>query len=79
RGRHVDPLRQHDLEDVAGGMDTAIALRTMIVKDGVVSMQAGGGVVADSTPVGEYAESHHKMRSSLRAIELAEDLEAAGA
>ncbi|HEU0114652.1 MAG TPA: anthranilate synthase component I, partial [Thermomicrobiales bacterium] len=65
--------------DFAGGMDTAIALRTMIVKDGVVSMQAGGGVVADSTPAGEYAESHHKMRSSLRAIELAEDLEAAGA
>jgi anthranilate synthase component I len=65
--------------DFAGGMDTAIALRTMIVKDGVVSMQAGGGIVADSTPAGEYAESHHKMRSSLRAIELAEDLEAAGA
>ncbi|HET7095698.1 MAG TPA: chorismate-binding protein, partial [Thermomicrobiales bacterium] len=65
--------------DFAGGMDTAIALRTMIVKDGVVSMQAGGGIVADSTPAGEFAESHHKMRGPLRAIELAEDLEAAGA
>jgi anthranilate synthase component 1 len=65
--------------DFSGGMDTAIALRTMIVKDGVVSMQAGGGIVADSTPAGEYAESHHKMRGPLRAIELAEDLEAAGA
>jgi anthranilate synthase component 1 len=62
--------------DFSGGMDTAIALRTMIVKDGVASMQAGGGVVADSTPEGEHAESHHKMRGSLRAIELAEDLEA---
>ncbi|MFM9105148.1 MAG: anthranilate synthase component I [Chloroflexota bacterium] len=41
--------------DFSGGMDTAIALRTMIVKDGVASMQAGGGVVADSTPEGEFA------------------------
>ena len=64
--------------DFAGGMDTAIALRTMVVKDGVASMQAGGGIVADSTPDGEYAESHHKMHGPLRAIELAEDLEAAG-
>lgn len=61
--------------DFSGGMDTAIALRTMIVKDGVVSMQAGGGVVADSTPEGERAESYHKMRGPLRAIELAEELE----
>jgi anthranilate synthase component I len=64
--------------DFAGGMDTAIALRTMVVKDGIASMQAGGGIVADSTPDGEYAESHHKMRGPLRAIELAEDLEAVG-
>ena len=62
--------------DFSGGMDTAIALRTMVIKDGVVSMQAGGGVVADSTPEGEYAESLHKMRGPLRAIELAEELEA---
>jgi anthranilate synthase component 1 len=62
--------------DFAGGMDTAIALRTMVVKDGVASMQAGGGIVADSTPDGEYAESYHKMRALLRAIELAENLEA---
>jgi anthranilate synthase component 1 len=61
--------------DFSGGMDTAIALRTMVVKDGVVSMQAGGGIVADSTPEGEYAESFHKMRGPLRAIELAEELE----
>jgi anthranilate synthase component 1 len=63
--------------DFSGGMDTAIALRTVVIKDGVVSMQAGGGIVADSTPEGEYAESFHKMRGSLRAIELAEELEAA--
>jgi anthranilate synthase component 1 len=64
--------------DFAGGMDTAIALRTMIYHDGVASLQAGGGIVADSTPEGEYAESYHKMRALLRAIELAEALEAAG-
>jgi anthranilate synthase component 1 len=63
--------------DFSGGMDTAIALRTMVIKDGIVSMQAGGGIVADSTPEGEHAESMHKMRGPLRAIELAEDLEAA--
>jgi anthranilate synthase component 1 len=62
--------------DFSGGMDTAIALRTMVVKDGVVSLQAGGGIVADSTPEGEYEESFHKMRGPLRAVELAEELEA---
>ena len=62
--------------DFSGGMDTAIALRTIVIKDGVVSMQAGGGIVADSTPEGEHAESLHKMRGPLRAIELAEELEA---
>ena len=62
--------------DFSGGMDTAIALRTMVIKDGIVSMQAGGGIVADSTPEGEHAESLHKMRGPLRAIELAEELEA---
>lgn len=62
--------------DFAGGMDTCIALRTLVFKDGVASMQAGGGVVADSTAEGEYAESFHKMRALLRAIELAESIEA---
>jgi anthranilate synthase component 1 len=62
--------------DFSGGMDTCIALRTLVVKDGIASMQAGGGVVADSTPDGEYAECYHKMRALLRAIELAESIEA---
>jgi anthranilate synthase component 1 len=61
--------------DFSGGMDTAIALRTMVVHDGIASLQAGGGIVADSTPEGEYAESFHKMRALIRAIERAEDLE----
>lgn len=61
--------------DFSGGMDTCIALRTMVVHDGIASLQAGGGIVADSTPEGEYAESFHKMRALVRAIERAEDLE----
>jgi len=61
--------------DFAGGMDTAIALRTMVVRDGVASLQAGGGVVADSDPDTEYEESLHKMRALVRAIERAEDIE----
>ncbi|MDQ4100044.1 MAG: anthranilate synthase component I [Chloroflexota bacterium] len=63
--------------DLAGGMDTCIALRTMVVRDGVASLQAGGGIVADSTPEGEYAESFHKMRALVRAIERAEATERA--
>ncbi|HWV24112.1 MAG TPA: anthranilate synthase component I [Thermomicrobiales bacterium] len=62
--------------DFGGEMDTCIALRTMVYRDGVASLQAGGGIVADSTPEGEYAESFHKMRALIRAIERAEELEA---
>ena len=40
-----------------GNMDTAIAIRTLLVKDGRVYIQAGGGVVADSDPGAEYEES----------------------
>ena len=61
--------------DFSGGMDTAIALRTMVFRDGVASLQAGGGVVADSVEETEYAETFHKMRALLRAIELAEEIE----
>jgi anthranilate synthase component 1 len=61
--------------DFSGGMDTCIALRTLVAKDGVASLQAGGGVVADSTADGEYAESFHKMRALIRALELAERIE----
>lgn len=62
--------------DFGGEMDTCIALRTMVYQNGVASLQAGGGIVADSTPEGEYAESFHKMRALVRAIERAEQLEA---
>ena len=52
-----------------GDMDTCIALRTAIVKDGMMHVQAGGGVVADSIPASEQAESENKARALFRAAE----------
>jgi anthranilate synthase component 1 len=55
----------------AGDLDTAIHIRTVIVKDGVAHVQAGGGTVADAKPDYEFAESEAKARAVLRAVELA--------
>ena len=52
-----------------GAMDTCIALRTAVVKDGTMYVQAGGGVVADSDPEAEYQESCNKARALIRAAE----------
>jgi anthranilate synthase component 1 len=52
-----------------GTMDTCIGLRTALVKDGTMYVQAGGGVVADSTPEGEYEETRQKARALFRAAE----------
>ena len=52
-----------------GAMDTCIALRTAVVKDGVMHVQAGGGVVADSDPETEYQESCNKARALIRAAQ----------
>jgi anthranilate synthase component 1 len=52
-----------------GAMDTCIALRTAVIKDGTMYVQAGGGVVADSDPEGEYQESRNKARALIRAAE----------
>jgi anthranilate synthase component 1 len=57
-----------------GDLDICIALRTMVMKDGVAYAQAAAGVVADSTPEYEYNESRNKAAASLRAIEEAEAL-----
>ncbi len=53
----------------SGAMDTCIALRTAVVKDGTMYVQAGGGIVADSTPEGEYQESRNKAQALLRAAQ----------
>jgi anthranilate synthase component I len=55
----------------AGDLDTCIHIRTVVVKDGVAHIQAGGGTVADAKPAYEYEESRAKSRAVLRAIELA--------
>jgi anthranilate synthase component I len=55
----------------AGDMDTAIHIRTVVVKDGVAHVQAGGGTVADAKPPYELAESQAKAKAVLGAIELA--------
>jgi anthranilate synthase component 1 len=55
--------------DFAGNLDSCIALRTMVVKNGMAYVQAGGGVVADSTPDGEYQETLNKSRALLAALE----------
>jgi anthranilate synthase component 1 len=55
----------------AGELDTCICIRTVVVKDGVAHVQAGGGTVADAKPDYEYEESRAKARGVVRAIELA--------
>lgn len=57
--------------DFAGNLDSCIALRTMVIKKGVAYVQAGGGIVADSTPGGEYQESVNKSRALFAALEKA--------
>ncbi len=56
----------------SGNMDMAIAIRTMVVKQGIAYTQAGGGVVYDSVPEGEYEETMNKARALLNAIIQAE-------
>jgi len=55
----------------AGDLDTAIHIRTVVVKDGVAHVQAGGGTVAQARPEYEYEESVAKSTAAMRAIELA--------
>ena len=54
-----------------GDLDTCIHIRTVVIKDGVAHVQAGGGTVADAKPDYEFAESEAKARGVLSAVELA--------
>ena len=54
-----------------GNMDTAIAIRTAVIKDGILNIQAGGGVVADSIPHLEWKETMNKARAMFRAAAMA--------
>lgn len=61
--------------DYSGNMDMAITIRTMTVQDGTAYIQAGGGIVADSDPEEEYQEVCNKAASTMRAIDVAEEME----
>jgi anthranilate synthase component I len=56
----------------SGNMDTCITIRTLVIKNNVAYIQAGGGVVADSDPAAEYQETVNKATAMMRAVEMAE-------
>jgi anthranilate synthase component 1 len=55
-----------------GNMDTAIAIRTAVIKDGQLNIQAGAGIVADSVPATEWDETMNKGRAIFRAVSMVE-------
>jgi anthranilate synthase component 1 len=57
--------------DFAGNLDFCIAIRSIVLENGVASVQAGAGIVADSNPTAEYEETRDKARAMVRALELA--------
>jgi anthranilate synthase component 1 len=57
--------------DFSGNLDSCIAIRTLVARDGKGYIQAGGGLVADSVPENEFAETVNKARALVRAVELA--------
>ena len=59
--------------DFAGNMDTCIALRTVVIQEGIAYIQAGAGIVADSVPELEYQETLNKARGLLKAIEITQE------
>ena len=56
---------------VNGAMDMALTLRTAVITNGKIHLQAGGGVVADSDPEFEFNESNQKLGALRKAVELA--------
>jgi anthranilate synthase component 1 len=59
--------------DFSGNLDTCIALRTVVIKDGIAYIQAGGGIVADSRPDREREESINKASALIRAVKFAHE------
>ena len=59
--------------DYSGNMDTCIAIRTLVIENGVAKIQAGAGIVADSVPALEFEETANKAKVLLRAVEIAEN------
>lgn len=58
--------------DYAGNMDTCIAIRTLVLENGVAKIQAGAGIVADSVPSAEFEETVNKAKVMMRTIDIAE-------
>jgi anthranilate synthase component 1 len=58
-----------------GNVDSCIAIRTSVIKDGMIYVQSGAGLVADSKPEAEYQETINKASGMLKAIELASRLD----
>ena len=56
----------------SGNLDTAIAIRTAVIKDGTLHIQAGAGIVYDSIPRNEWEETMSKGRAVFRAVAMAE-------
>ena len=69
RGAYAGAVGYH-LPGVA--LDTCIAIRTLVLRDGIAYLQAGGGIVADSDPADEHQECLNKLGAVERAVELAE-------
>ena len=57
--------------DFRGNFDSCIAIRTLLLKDGIAYVQAGAGIVAESVPNTEYEETKHKARAAMLAVEMA--------
>jgi anthranilate synthase component 1 len=55
----------------SGNMDTAIAIRTAVIQGGMLHIQAGAGIVADSVPANEWEETMNKGRAIFRAVAMA--------
>ncbi|MFC2075647.1 anthranilate synthase component I [candidate division KSB1 bacterium] len=68
RGIYAGAVGYHDF---SGNLDSCITIRTIVVKDGVASVQVGAGIVADSDPASEYDETVSKGRGMQRALEMA--------
>jgi len=58
--------------DYSGNMDMCIAIRTLVVENGIAKVQAGAGIVADSVPSAEFEETVNKAKGLMRAIDIAE-------
>jgi anthranilate synthase component 1 len=60
--------------DFTGNLDSCIAIRTIVEKDGMLYFQAGAGIVHDSVPEREYEETLEKLGANLKALDMLVDM-----